>query len=144
MMKVVDIFESNLYKEDKVFEIENPELSEEDVEELKDNYYNGDFWVDCDYVYSKGSLIGRMVAVEEEIIIDYLTDELPDDLEQQLANFYDNEIDDNFVYLDNGMMLSKEANTELWKEMTGSDIGIAYRGGSGYSYGFHKYNKEDK
>ena len=141
-MKVVDIFESDLYDEDINFEADNPDLTKEESNELKDIHYTGDFWVDCDYVYSKGFLIGRMVMVGEEIIIDYVADELPDDLEQQLINFYDNEIDDSFIYLNNGMFCSKKRNIELWKEMKDSYIGISYRGGSGYSYGFHKYNKK--
>jgi len=141
-MKVVDIFESDLYKNDKEFEIDNPGVLEEDIEELKDNYYTGDFWIDCDYVYSQGDFIGRMVQVDDEIIIDYSMEvDAPEGLEEQLINFYDNEIDDDFEYLDNGMFCSKEENQKLWNEMINSDIGISYRGGSGYSYGFHKYNK---
>jgi len=142
MLKVKEIYESKLYKEDNDFKEDNFELSIEEIEELKDNYYNGDFWVDSDRVYSKGKMVAWVVEIDNELIIYYLTDGISvTDLEKQLINFYNNSIKDNFEYLDNGMFCSEEENKKLYSKMINSDIGIAFRGGSGYSFGFHCYNK---
>ena len=136
-LKVVEYYESKLFKDDEDFKLDNPGYDPEEIEKLKDNYYSGEFWNDCDRVYSKGVMIAWVVQIDNELIINRIEDNELVDLEKELINFYDNKIKDDFNYLDNGSFCSKEENKKLYNEMINSYIGIAFRGGQGYSYGFH-------
>ena len=136
-LKVVEVYESECYKKDNDFKKENPKMDIDEISELKDNYYYSEFWIDSDKIFSNGKLIAYIVQVDNELIINYINDDVPIDLEKELINFYDNNIKDDFEYLDNGMFNSQEDNLKLYNEMLNSYIGVAFRGGSGYSFGYH-------
>jgi len=121
--KVTEIYESNLFNSDADFE----------NEDLKDSYYQGDFWYDCDYILVKGKTI-NCVEVDGEIILQNYNDiELSDNQIELIEKFYSNPFDGKNL---EELSTWRQDIEESKKRMNDASLAIKYRGGKGYYYGW--------
>ena len=139
-LKLVTIYESKLYQHDHDFT----------DEDKKDEYYNGDFWQDSDYVLIEGNVI-PVVCVDDEIIYDEIRMEaitndwsgFTNSQEKRIIAFYTDELLDQYKATGQFIELStwpheiKESNEAMNK----APLAIKYRGGQGYNYGWWLLNK---
>lgn len=123
-MKVVNIYESKLYGEDTDF----------DCEEAKDEYYAGEFWQDCDYLYEdkEDDNPVMFVIMGDEVIVREYDDCSYEDL---LLKFAGDNYEDYFEEMTIGNHFRLEEN----ESYDPSKPFIKYRGGSGYWYAHHQY-----
>lgn len=124
-----NIYESKLYEDDND-DFEN--------EEEKQDYYTGDFWIDCDYIMKSGEVI-KCVEIDGEIITDEDDDnELTDDDKKLIGAFYNDELLKEYSRTNKFVELSTwpQDIEKSDAEMNAAKVAIKYRGGSGYHYGW--------
>jgi len=121
--KIVELYESDLFNNDEDFE----------NEDLKDDYYRGDFWYDCDYILVNGETI-FCVEVDGEIIIeDFCNVELSNENIALIERFYSYPFNnDDFEELSTWRQDIEESS----KRVNRANLSIKYRGGKGYYYGW--------
>lgn len=97
----------------------------EDYEDYED-YCNRDFWIDCDYLMINGHISNfYTIADKEKDLVYFIFQDISeiDNLDDIMDRFYNNQLE--------------SFDASCWNEFYKTKNALAYRGGSGYTYGLY-------
>jgi len=107
----------------------------------QENFFTCDDFIDCDCIKIKGKLVVNFIGVNDNIyyIIMPEYEDHEDYIKHILSRFYADNFKESFKEIDTWLITASDKTQ--YKKIIENNIVVYYRGGCGYSYGVHKFQR---